>query len=48
MKSGLIRTVAWNEAILVKAIVATVDRRNLMRIGLGHEASDLCLPNQKQ
>ena len=28
--------------------VASVDRRNLMRIGLGCETSDLYLPNQKQ
>jgi len=35
VRSGLIRVGDLKEAILVKAKVASVDRRNLIRIGLG-------------
>ena len=43
--SGLIRTGAWNEAILVKVMVASVDRGNLMRIGLGVKHQICICPN---
>jgi len=50
VRPGLIRVGDLKKAILAKAKVASVDRRNLTRIGLGHVASDLYmyLPSRKQ
>ena len=48
VRSGLIRVGDLKEAILVKAEAASVDCRNLIRIGLGLVASDMYLPRRKQ
>ena len=43
VRSGLIQTGAWNDVILVRAWVTSVDRRNFIIIGLGQEASNFHL-----
>ena len=51
-KSGFIQTGAWKEVILesavLAAIMASVDCKNFIRIGLGYKASDLYFPSQKR